>query len=157
MPIIVFNANNKKNYGIKTAVGEGVDVNFWDFSINRDRTMQANLLDITNERKEDLIDRNVPSDKNVSVKVFEKLNKYKKKKKEDGNRKKKWHLKTKTVRIVFGALGLKKKGTEEQQINKIPFAPSLPGIPPKSSNKHILFSGKRFVHLSCFGELLYFL
>ena len=62
-------------------VTEGNDVTIlWDFTIHTDRTIQANQPDIVIKDKENntcfLIDMSVPSDRNISVKVFEKLSKY---------------------------------------------------------------------------------
>eukprot|EP00795_Rhopilema_esculentum_P016353 gene16353-biopygen5591 len=63
-------------------VTEGKNVTIlWDFSVQTDRTIQANRPDIIVKDKTKnnclLIDMSVPSDKNVSAKVFEKLSKYK--------------------------------------------------------------------------------
>lgn len=52
----------------------------------------------------------VPSDKNIIVKVIEKLSKYKDPEMEIA---KIWYLKTKTIPVVVGALGLIKKGTQQ--------------------------------------------
>ena len=52
----------------------------------------------------------IPSDRNVSAKVFEKLSKYKDLEIEV---EKMWHLKTKTLPVVIGALGLIKKDTDK--------------------------------------------
>ena len=49
----------------------------WDFPIRTDRTTQANKPDIAIKHKQNktcqLIDMSVPSDSNISAKVFEKL------------------------------------------------------------------------------------
>jgi len=63
----------------------------------------------------------VPSDNNVAAKEFEKLSKYKDLEIEVG---KMWHLKTTTIPVVVGALGLIKKGTNAF-IEKIPGSSSL--------------------------------
>lgn len=82
--------------------------------------------------------------KNFSVMVFEKQNKYKDLEMEI---EKNVTLKNyKTVPIVAGAFGLRKKGNQEQ-INKIPDAP---GNPKNSSNKDSPHPVKSFVHLSFF-------
>ena len=58
----------------------------------------------------------IPSDRNTSIKVAEKLSKYKHLEIEIT---KMWGLKTITVPVVIGALGLVKKGIEKH-IDKIP-------------------------------------
>ena len=58
----------------------------------------------------------IPSDRNTSVKVAEKLSKYKHLEIEIT---KMWGLKTITVPVVIGALGVVKKGIEKH-IDKIP-------------------------------------
>ena len=63
----------------------------------------------------------IPADKNVSVAEFEKLSKYKDFEIEV---EKLWHMKTVTVPVVIGALGMIKKGTEKY-LEKIPGSPSL--------------------------------
>ena len=63
----------------------------------------------------------VPSDNNVAAKVFEKLSRYKDLEIEI---EKMWHLKTKTILVVVGALRLIKKGTNAF-IEKIPGSQSL--------------------------------
>ena len=50
-----------------------------------------------------LIDMSVPSDTNVSLKIFEKISKYKDLEIEVT---KMWHLKTTTLPVVIGALGI---------------------------------------------------
>ena len=64
---------------------------------------------------------NVLSENNVAAKVFEKLSKQKDLEIEV---EKMWHLKTKTILVVVGALGLKQKSTNAF-IEKIPGSPSL--------------------------------
>ena len=63
----------------------------------------------------------IPADKNVSVVEFEKLSKYKDFEIEV---EKLWHMKTVTVPVVIGALGMIKKGTEKY-LEKIPGSPNL--------------------------------
>ena len=63
-----------------------------------------------------LIDMAIPCDRNTSVKVAEKLSKYKDLEIEIT---KMWGLKTITVPVVIGALGVVKKGIEKD-IDKIP-------------------------------------
>ena len=63
-----------------------------------------------------LIDVKIPADKNALVPESEKLSKYK-----DLEIKveKLWHMKTVTIPVVIGALGMIKKGTEKH-LEKIP-------------------------------------
>ena len=53
----------------------------WDFTINTDRKIKADWLDITIKKFEEntciMIDIAVPADKNFSLKEFQKLSKYK--------------------------------------------------------------------------------
>ena len=53
-----------------------------------------------------LIDVKIPADKNVSIAEFEKLSKYKDLEIEV---EKLWHMKTVTIPVVIGALGMIKK------------------------------------------------
>ena len=68
-----------------------------------------------------LIDVKIPADKNALVPESEKLSKYK-----DLEIKveKLWHMKTVTIPVVIGALGMIKKGTEKH-LEKIPWSPNL--------------------------------
>ena len=107
-------------------VTEGNDVTIlWDFPIQTDRTIQANRPDIViKDRKNNqcfLIDMSVPSDRNVAAKTFEKLSKYKDLEIEV---EKMWHLKTCTIPVIVGALGVIRKGANDF-VNKIPGKPSL--------------------------------
>ena len=90
--------------------------------------IQANRRDIVVKDKRNstclLIDMSVPTDKNVSANVFEKLSKYKDLEIEI---EKMWQLKTTTIPVVVGALGLIKKGTIDY-LKKIPGEPSLSEI-----------------------------
>ena len=92
----------------------------WDMQIHTDKTIKANKLDIINKDKQEkiclLIDMAIPSDRNTSVKVAEKVSKYKNLKIEIT---KMWGLKTITVPLVIGAVGVVKKGIEKH-IDKIP-------------------------------------
>ena len=122
-------------------VTEGQDFTIlWDFPIQTDRTIQANRPDIVIKDKKNntclLIDMSVPSDRNVSAKVFEKLSKYKDLEIEI---EKMWHLKTRTIPVVVGALGLIKKGTS-QYLEMIPGDPSLQEIQKivLNSTAHVL-------------------
>ena len=58
----------------------------------------------------------IPANKNVSEAEFEKLSKYKDLEIEV---EKLWHMKTVTIPVVIGALGMIKKGTEKH-LEKIP-------------------------------------
>ena len=78
----------------------------------------------------------VPSDNNVAAEMSEKLSKYKDLEIEV---EKMWHLKTKTIPVVVGALGLLKKGTNAF-IEKIPGSLSLQVVQKiaLSSTAHVL-------------------
>ena len=97
----------------------------WDFDIHTDRTIQANRPDIVVKNHNDktcfLIDMSVPSDISVSLKIFEKLSKYKDLEIEVA---KMWHLKTTALPVVIGALGIAGK-TAPNYVSQIPGAPSL--------------------------------
>ena len=97
----------------------------WDFDIHTDRTIQANRPDIVVKNHNDktcfLIDMSVPSDTNVSLKIFEKLSSYKDLEIEVT---KIWHLKTTTLPVVIGALRMVAK-TTPNYVSQIPRAPSL--------------------------------
>ena len=58
----------------------------------------------------------IPADKNVLIAEFEKLSKYKNLEFEE---EKLWHMKTVTIPVVIGTLGMIKKGTEKH-LEKIP-------------------------------------
>ena len=78
---------------------------------------------------------NVPSDKNVSSKTFEKLSKYKDLEIEIG---KMWPLRARTIPVVRGALGLVNKGTNE-------FLDEIPGNPSLQEIQKIVLSGTTHV------------
>ena len=63
----------------------------------------------------------VPSDTNISLKIFEKLSKYKDLEIEVIHV---WHLKTTTLPVAIGALGMMAK-TAPNYVSQIPGAPSL--------------------------------
>ena len=88
--------------------------------IHTDREIKANKPDIIikdrKERKCMLIDMAIPSERNTSVKVTEKLSKYKDLEIEISRM---WNMKTEVIPVVIGALGLMKKGVE-QYTNRIP-------------------------------------
>ena len=85
----------------------------WDIPIHTDREIKANRPDIIVKDKEQkqcyLIDMTVPSERNVSAKEVEKLSKYKDLEIEITRM---WGMKTLTIPVVFGALGLIKKGLD---------------------------------------------
>ena len=68
-----------------------------------------------------MTDVTVPADKNISLKEFQKLSKYKDLEIEVT---KMWKLQTKTIPVVIGDLGIIKKGTQNV-INQIPGKNSL--------------------------------
>ena len=92
----------------------------WDFSIQTDRRIPANRPDIVVRDKEKkiclLLDISVPSDVNTSLKIFEKLSKYKDLEIEC---EKTWKVKTKTIPVIVGALGCINKNVKKY-INEIP-------------------------------------
>ena len=92
----------------------------WDFSIQTDRTIKANRPDIVVRDKKlqtvFIIDVAIPTDRNTSVKTFEKLEKYKDL---DIEIAKSWKCKTKTIPVVIGALGVINK-TTKKYLDEIP-------------------------------------
>ncbi len=92
----------------------------WDFSISTDKTIKANRPDIViknnNTKKCLLIDMTIPSDRNIGLKEFEKLSKYKDLEMELH---KSWQMDVETVPVVIGALGTIRIGTKNL-ISKIP-------------------------------------
>ena len=97
-----------------------------------------------------LIGMSVLSENSGAAKVFEKLSKYK-----DLNIEveKMWHLKTNTILVVVGALGLIKKGTNVF-IQKIPGSPSLQDVQKiiLSSTTHVLGRYYRWLKKSHINE-----
>ena len=83
-----------------------------------------------------MIDVTVPVDKNISLKEFQKLSKYKDLEIEVA---KSWKLKTKTIPFVIKVLGMIKKGTQSF-IDQIPGKPSLQEMQKivLTGNAHIL-------------------
>ena len=118
------NPNWYKHHLEPVTEGNGVTI-LWDFPIHTDKTIQANRSDIVVKDKKNstcfFIDISMPSDRNISEKVFEKFSKYKDLEIEV---QKMWHLKTKTLLVVVGALGLIEKGTQDF-LDQIPGKPSL--------------------------------
>ena len=86
--------------------------------VHTDKTIKANKPDIKDKQEKTcmLIDMAIPSDRNTSVRVAEKLSKYKDLEIEIT---KMWGLKKITVPVVIGALGVVKKGIEKHT-DKIP-------------------------------------
>ena len=89
--------------------------------IHTDREIKANRPDIVIKDHQEktcllLIDISVPADDNVCLKEMEKLSKYKDLEIEITRM---WNLKTETIPIIIGALGLIKKHTEKY-ITKTP-------------------------------------
>ena len=86
----------------------------WDFPIQTDKTIKANRPDIIikdkNEKTCLMLDVSIPSDKNTSLKIYEKISKYKDLEIE---LEKTWKLKTKTIPIIIGALGVINISTEK--------------------------------------------
>ena len=86
----------------------------YDMSIHTDREISANRPDIVLKNNQDkkctLIDVAIPSDKNTSNKVSEKLSKYKDLEIEITRM---WQMKTEIIPVVVGALGVIKKGSEK--------------------------------------------
>ena len=78
----------------------------------------------------------VSSDSNISAKAFKKLSKYKDLETEIA---KMWKMKTKTLAVIVGALGMIKKGTQKY-VNEIPGNLSLAEIQEivLNSTAHIL-------------------
>ena len=86
----------------------------WDMPLHTDREIKANRPDIVvkdkKERKCMLINIAVPSERNTSAKFTEKLSKYKDLEIETNRM---WDMKTETIPVVVGALGLIKKGLDK--------------------------------------------
>ena len=100
-------------------VTESDEVTFlWDMPIHTDREIKSNRPDIEmkdkRERRCKIIDVAIPSDNNASVKVAEKLSKYKDVEIEISRM---WDMKTDTTPVMIGALGLVKKGLERYIYN----------------------------------------
>ena len=92
----------------------------WDMQIHTGRELSVNKPDIVIKDHADrcckLIDVSVPADRNTSTKVIEKLSKY-----EDLKIKiaRLWGMRTETVPVIVGALGLIREGID-QNLGKIP-------------------------------------
>ncbi|XP_068737241.1 uncharacterized protein, partial [Montipora capricornis] len=86
----------------------------WDMPIQTDRQIKANRPDIVIKHRQEksclLIDMSISTEKNTSVKVIEKLSKYKDLEIEIERM---WGMRATTIPVVIGALGLMKKGLEK--------------------------------------------
>ena len=112
-----------------TTVAENNKVTvLWDMPVNTDREIKANRPDIIIKNKEEktclMIDMTVPSERNVTIKEVEKLSKYKDLEIEVSRM---WEMKTTTIPVVIGALGLIKKGLEKR-LKQIPGSPKMQEI-----------------------------
>ena len=104
-----------------STVIEGKDViMLWDMPIHTDKEITANRPDtVIKDKKENtciFIDMSVPSERNVANKETEKMSKYKDLEKEVS---KMWNMKTTTVPVIVGALGLIRKRMNDH-VSKIP-------------------------------------
>ena len=68
-----------------------------------------------------LIDMTVPSDRNTSVKTTEKLSKY-------IETVRMWGMKTETILVVIGAIGLMKKGLQKHTVNSMGQSTSMSSV-----------------------------
>ena len=79
----------------------------WDMPIQTDKEIKANRPDIVVKDKKErtclLIDMSIPTERNTSLKIIEKLSKYKDLEIEI---EKTWGMKTTTVPVIIGAFGL---------------------------------------------------
>jgi len=100
----------------------------WDMPVNTDREISANRPDIIIKNRQEktciMIDMAIPSERNVTIKEVEKLSKYKDLEIEISRM---WGMKTTTVPVVIGALGLIKKGLDKR-IQQIPGNPTIPEL-----------------------------
>ena len=119
--------------------GENITI-LWDFSIHTDRSIQANRPDIVIKDHKNktcfLVDMAIPTDRNISIKEFDKLSKYKDLQIE---MERMWHLKTTVIPIVVGALGMVKRGIHNH-LKSLPGEPRLQEIQKivLTSTAHIL-------------------
>ena len=122
------------------AVTEGDNVVIlWDFPVHTDRTIKANKPDIVVKDLTNkvclLIDMSIPCDNNISAKEFDKLSKYKDLQIEI---EKMWHLKTRIIPVIVGALGVIKKGTDN-------YLKLIPGRPSMQELQKIVLTGTSHV------------
>ena len=108
--------------------------------IQTDREIKANRPDIVIKDKQEksclLIDMSIPTEKNTSVKVTEKLSKYKDLEIEIERM---WGMKATTIPVVIGALGLIKKGLEK-------YTKQIPGNIKISELQKIAQINNNFIH-----------
>ena len=119
----------------------------WDFPINTDRAILANRPDIVikdyKSRTCLLIDMKIPTDRNISVKDFDTLSKYKDLQIEIERM---WRFKTTVIPVVVGALGMIKKGVQNHlKIN--PWRTTLARNAKNCPFKYITHSTKNSVNI----------
>ena len=119
----------------------------WDYRIQTEIKIKAIKSDITvkgkREKNCELIDFKIAADKNVSVAEFEKSFKYKDLKIEE---EKIWNMKTVTIPVLIGALGLIKKGTEEH-LEQIWGSPNLAEMTKNSTYRHCSYLTKNLINV----------
>ena len=115
-----------------------------DLGIHYDKTIQANRQGIVvknhNDKTSLPIDMYLPSDSNVSLKIFEKLSKYKDSEIELA---KIWHLKKITLAVVIGALGMVVK-------TALNYVSRISGEPLLTELQKITFQGSAYQQISFF-------
>ena len=113
------------NHNPETVISSGQVTLIWDMQIHTDKEIKANKPDIIIKDHANntcqLINMTIPSDINVSIKEVEKFSKYEDLEIEIS---KMWKMKTTTIPVVMGALGVIKKGMRSN-IEKIPGKISL--------------------------------
>lgn len=99
--------------------GDNVTI-LWDSPLHTDRTTQANRLDIIvkgiKEKTFFIIDMSIPTRSELRCEEFDNISKYRDIEIEIGRI---WNLKAMTVPVIKGALGVIKKGFQNN-LNKIP-------------------------------------
>ena len=113
------------NHNPETVISNGQVTLIWHMQVHTDKEIKANKQDIIIKDHINnmcqLIDMTIPSDRNVLIKEVEKFSKYKDLEIEIS---KMWRMKTTTIPVVIGALGVIKKGMRSN-IEKIPGKISL--------------------------------
>ena len=98
----------------ETVTGKEEVTILWDLQIHTDRELSANKPDIAIKDHANQcckrIDVSVPSDRNTSTKVIEKLSKYKDLEIEITRM---WGMRTETTSVIVGALGLIRWGMDQ--------------------------------------------
>ena len=111
---------NWYNHNPETVISNDQVTLIWDMQVHTDKEIKANKPDIIIKDHINntcqLIDMTIPSDRNVSIKEVEKLSKYKDLEIEVS---KMWKMKTTTLPVVIGALGVIRKGMR-LKVEKIP-------------------------------------